>query len=427
MLRVVIVSLLAISDDCASVAAQSSPVPSPPPTENTDTFPDWDDSAWDVWGCTETMLAIAERQGEANDCGLSRPPARLKHFLNGIWEIESVGNPEVRALTIYVDFSNGVLQRDDPNKPAPASANWWFAGEPRNRDGLSAFRLTVSADGAVTADEGAFGYCGCRRIHWQVRRTGDPDVLVGTWRYDGEEGKAVWRRRSDGPTIRRVEVRAARRDASGEPTNDRYAYGSRAGRVYRDAPVTCARGRPRNCDSIWVTLLGDAFAGAHTIWIDPASGFEPTRDSRWVCGDGELVGQWRRCGIGRSVPDSQVAGISVKLLMWDGMRSGRVDLWVDGRPVPLDVQIKGIPAADAPRLRYLDALDPQGRRITKISEGEPFVVKAIYDGPHPDPWIEVALPGSGNAADVIMLRRGRDPEVFESGWLAVMADLERPE
>lgn len=394
--------------------------------ETAEGWDDWGDEAWENdtrATCPEQMIPVAEAQGGVEACGGRRPPEGSIHFLDGIWDVDSQGFDQVVALTVYVTMSHGILHRYDPNKPSPVHAAWWFDGATGFRRDTAAFVLSVSEDGTVEAAEGQFGFCNCRRIQWKVRRTGDPDILVGTWQFEDKKGTSTWRRRSSAAGIRSVAIDRAYPDEAGELAKDTFVAGDRAGKIVRRAPVTCARGNRNNCDTVWVTLFGEGFAGAHNIWIDPATHFELSNASGWMCRNGAFEHQWSRCGMGRPVADSEVTGISIKMLMWDGMRSGRVNLWVDGQPVPLDVEIADMPAPDRPSLKLLDAVNVEGEQITKVSEREPFIVKAIYDAPHPDGWVSLELPGlrpvRGHTDRQLVLQRTDDASVFESEWLVI--------
>lgn len=389
----------------------------------------WDDDAWDAAAgggqraCPDFMLQVGERLGPLDACGTGRPAPGSAHFLDGIWEIKSPGNGKIASLTIFTNFSYGVLHRSDPNQPSPTVGAWRLEGDTGFRRDTFAFRPNLADDGGVTAAEGQFEFCNCVKMRWEVHQTGDADILVGTWRYDEQTGPSIWRRRSAAPTIRSVTIGEAAFDAAGEAVNDSYGFGQRAGRITRAEPVTCARQNRRNCDDIWVSLFGDNFGGAHTIWIDPASHIELDGEAGWYCRDGAFVGYWNRCGMGASEPDGNVAGIGVKLRLWDGLTSGRYNLWVAGTPVPIEVEIGGMPAPEAPALVLLDARDPEGTQITEVREGEPFIVSAHYDGPHPDTWVALEMPAlrpvAGAADRTMVLQRTEDPKVFESGWLAV--------
>ena len=83
--------------------------------------------------------------------------------------------------------------------------------------------------------------------------------------------------------------------------------------------------------------------------------------------------------------------------------------------------VNGLPEEEdaAPALRLLDAVNSAGEQITQVDEGMPFLVKAIYDGPHPDDWVSLSMP---DLSRDLVLFRTEDPHVFQSDWLAVAED-----
>lgn len=387
-------------------------------------------------GCPEQMQEIAASRGGIEACGTGRPPAYAFNPLDGIWDIASPGNPKVAAMTVFMHSHYGILHREDPNKPSPALAVARLQGEQGYRQTGAAIVLSSEDDGSVTTSYGQFGFSGRVRVYWSVQPTADPDVLVGEWEYDEQKGQSIWRRRAVNGAVQGVRITAAYANPAGEWVDDAFAYGTRPGRLARDVSALsqgCSAGLNGACDLLRIDVLGGNFAGAHDVWIDPATLFE-LESGRWICVGGATEALWYNCGIG-ATPGDSVAGIQLDIRLRGGIRSGPVSLWVDGQPIPIAVEIDGgVPDAPArPNLVMLDAVNAAGAQITETEEGKPFQVKAIYDGPHPDTWVSVDVPvlavvpetGSDRLSELV-LYRSDDPKVFESGWLAVVDDESAP-
>ena len=201
---------------------------------------------------------------------------------------------------------------------------------------------------------------------------------------------------------------------------DDFGHRTRAGRLERWHPIGCGGGSTGNCSVVYVSVYGAHFIGAHDVWIDPATRIE-IDEAKWICADGETEGSaWYKCGMG-NLPGETIAGIQIRLILRGGLTSRPVILWIDGQPIPIDLVVHGLPEEDdaAPELRLLDAVNTAGEQITQVDEGMPFLVKAVYDGPHPDDWVTLALP---DLSRDLVLFRTQDPRVFESDWLAVAED-----
>lgn len=381
--------------------------------------------------CPEDMAGIAEKQGGLEACGTGRPPP-VTNPLDGVWEVDSPGNPKIDGLIVYVNNQYGILHRGDPNQPSPAHGVWRLKGDANYRSNIFSVPITVAEDGSVGSRLGQFDYCNCGQVKWRVRPAGE-NTMIGEWRYDDQHGPAIWRRRSGKGIIRSVIISEAFINEQGEWVSERFGYRSRSGRVERRDPVIC-------CESIWVTVLGDNFAGVHNLWVDPATHVE-LREGRWVCNNGETTGggRWDHCGVGAN-PGDTVAGIQFKLNLWDGMKPGPINIWVDGQPIPIDIKLDGYPGEDKekPQLMTLNAYDLQYNKIPALTEGEPFILEAVFDGEHPDFWITVELPLDGGAVPTgaengatkqadplqfrtVTLQRTADNKTFRSDRLAIQS------
>ncbi len=382
--------------------------------------------------CPEDLAEIAANQGWFEVCGTGRPPAAA-NLLDGVWEVDSPGNPKIDDLIIYINNQYGLLHRGDPNQPSPARGVWRLKDAAQFASTTFSVPITVGEDGVVASRLGQFDYCNCGQLKWRVRQTSDPKMMIGEWRYDDEQGVSVWRKRLTKAVIRNLAIDKAFRTEQGEWSSDQFGYRSRAGRLERDHPVTC-------CDGVWVTILGENFAGNHNLWIDPATRVE-LWEATWLCKNGETVGEsrWDQCGVG-SNPGSTVAGIKIRLKLRDGMKPGPITLWVAGQPIQISVTLHGYPQekTEKPELVTLQAYDVENNKLPSFTEGDPFILEAVFEGQHPDPWVNVDLPlkmraAVANARDPkadwggqpqirsVTLRRMEDGKTFRSGQLAIQS------
>lgn len=373
--------------------------------------------------CPEDMKGIAAKQGGVEACGTGRPPVVKPNPLDGIWEVKSPGNPKVAAMTIFMHSGYGILHRTNPNHPSPAHAVWRMKGA--NRYGRNSFSLSLSVaqDGTVETRAGQFAFCNCVKIYWKVKPTSDPNIMVGEWRYGkrgAKRGVSTWHRRSGKGVVRSVTINKAYQDSDGAWVSDQFDYGSRPGIIERRHPVGCGGGMRGNCGSIWITVLGQNFAGAHDVWVDPATRLELWK-ARWVCKNGKSEDKWVRCGIG-STPGETVAGILFKLNLWDGMVPGPINIWVDGQPIPININLSGYPDEEPkPQLVSLAALDAQDNQLSELKEGVPFAVKVVFDADHPDDWVSVDVPIAASSMKKAVLQKTDDPKIFVSQWLSLEA------
>jgi hypothetical protein len=379
--------------------------------------------------CPENMLRLTGLPEEG--CGTDRPPAShaVVGGINGLWDVEAPGNPFFETALVTLNRGYASLGY------RAAGGAWVAAGIARknNKAWFSDINPSAKAleDGSLRLHLTTGGFCGCVKYLVTVKPTGDPNVMVGEWTYgDDKKGFAVIRRRPPG-NFRSVEYVNISADPSQRYVRDRVAFGTRPLKIERRHPVSC-NGARANCGGIWITIYGDNLAGGHDVWIDPASKVE-NQKAGWLCSNGDFRGsgaEWTKCG-STNVPGDGVIGLRLRLLFWDGMTPGAKTLWIDGHPIHLEIKIDGFPEEDKekkPALVLLDALNMQGEQITQVDEGEPFVLKAIYDGPHPDSWVTLDVPSvrPAQAPDnaekrEVVLRRTDDPKIFRSDWLAVEA------
>lgn len=390
--------------------------------------------------CPEDLTATASNAGWLDVCGTGRPPVLAVNPLDGIWEVDAPGNPKIDALTIFMHGNYGILHRGDSNKPSPAHGVWRLKDQELYHGRGFAVRLHVSEDGVVQTGLGQFGYCSCVQLKWRVRPTSDPNMMIGEWSYsDDQRGVSIWRRRSGKAVIRSVIIDAAFKNEQGERVSDQFGYRSRAGRFERRHPVGCGGGMRGNCSALWVTVLGENFAGAHDVWVDPATRFE-LWEARWVCKNGQTTASaWYKCGVG-SVPGDTVAGIQFKFNLWDGIKPGPINIWVDDQPIPVNVMLHGFPGEETekPQLISLTAFDLENKKLLAFTEGAPFVLEAVYEDDHPDAWVNVEFPlednatiaaaGAGQSPDggadqlnSVTLQRMSDNRTFRSSELAIQS------
>ena len=380
--------------------------------------------------CPEDLVEKARNEGWIEACGTGRPPAIPLNPFDGVWDVSSPGNPKIDSLIIYMHSRYGPLHRGDPNQPSPAHGVWRLLNVADFAPTTFSIPFVIEEDGFVTSRAGQFDYCNCGQVKWRVRPTGDPNMMVGEWRYGDESGDSVWRKRSGAGVIRSVSIHSAFSNEAGEWIDDQVEYGSRAGRLDRTYPVGCGAGMRGNCSSLYVTIFGENFAGAHDVWVDPATRLE-LNEATWVCKNGVNPGgsRWDECGMSNNPGDS-VAGIRIKFYLWDGMKPGQINIWVDDQPIPVNLSLDGYPESETeqrPSLVLLDAQNSAGDQLTQVEEGEPFIVKAIFDDAHPDAWVSIdvpdlqTLPGEIANKRELILQRTQDPKIFQSDWLAVEA------
>jgi len=209
-----------------------------------------------------------------------------------------------------------------------------------------------------------------------------------------------------------------------------------------------------NCPRFQIVVYGKNFAGPHHIWIDPASYIELSGRA-YLCAKGRTYtvdAEWTNCSQSDKA-GVNVVGVVLSGFIWDGVSPGPKTVWIDGRPVPFELVIRGYPDANRepqPALVALRALGDGGAPLDRITEGVGFVLEATYDGAHPDEWVAVELPGlqpavfggelrvadDDAAADggvvgkhlpprSVVLRRTGDKTVFRSDLLAVRAAARR--
>ncbi len=297
--------------------------------------------------CPPIMRSKTAAKNWPESCGTGRPPPSLMPAggLTGLWEIEAPGNPFFEEILVAVSRSHCAVGYH------AATGRLCVAGSAR-KNGKSSYstinpKLMASGDGRLKIHLATGGFSGRVKFWAEGRAAGNPDVLTGTWEYGRKKpkrGKAVMRRR---PAAAFTTVAIGK--AGPDSNVDRFALGTRPGRIERRHPVTCGAGRSRiNCDSVTITIAGENLAGAHDVWIDPASHME-IRDAGWICRDGkrrDYQAGWTRCG-GADRAGDGVVSLTLKLIMWDGIAPGRRTLWVNGRPIPLDLVIHGHPAQTA--------------------------------------------------------------------------------
>ena len=402
--------------------------------------------------CPKIMQKRTAAKHWPEACGTGRPPEDLMPAngeFTGLWDIQAPNNGFMEEILVALTRGGhgvGYLS---------ATGNLVPAGSMR-RKGASHYghfnpNVMAVESGRLKLHLATGGFAGRTKLWLEVRPSGSPDVLVGEWQYGEKKrirgGPATMRRR---PPARfsRITIGNARRGKDG---SDRFAFGERPGRIERSHPVTCGAGRSRaNCDRVWITIEGENLAGGHTVWIDPASHME-IRDAGWTCRNGkrrDYGAGWTRCGGTKRAGDGVVA-LSMRLYLWDGIAPGRRTLWVDGKPIPIEMVIHGYPKdkeKPKPDLVSLRALDGKGTVLDALDEDGPFVLEAVFKADHPDHWVKVTMPG-GRRVTVdgplgatrpgptltetpagvreIVLRRTADATVFRSGPLKIVAENER--
>jgi len=360
---------------------------------------------------------------ELGTCGQTMPPVSMQPGpLDGFWDVSAPGAPHLAALVVILNTKFGPFHRGNPNIPSPAQAMWRLEGWERMDGNPFAVAYSELDGGGFSVSMGAFENCNCVSITFRVYPTGNPDVLRGEWQYEDQTGPTQWRRRNTTSRVHAINISNAVQDENGEWTADFYATQDRAGKLHRADGVTCGYGQMRgNCERVYVTFLGDNFAGPHQVWIDPSTYME-IGEVGWVCRNGEyFAGGWSGCGYDEE-PVDRVAGIRVQIVMWDGMKSGPVNLWVDGRPLPIELEIGDSPVEDEiPDLLSVTAYDIDGNPVTSLQQNGVYRFEAVFADNHPHAWINVRLGATAAAEDShtrnVTLTREADGRTFSSEWM----------
>jgi hypothetical protein len=360
-----------------------------------------------------TFALILSVEARADTHGQVSP----KNIVDGIWDVEDEGSVKIDAMTLTINRQFASLGKRTKNTPLVTVGLVRHKGDSHFQK-FGKFHLAVSDDGTITMSHGQFGYCNCGAIDYTMRATGDPDVMIGEWVYkDDERGTSIWRRRPP-ITIESVSYVLRHSYKNQRYLRDTVAYGERPLNV-TDWPKAYQR-------SIWLTVSGRGLAGGHDVWLDPSSKLK-LRDRRWRCQDNrtrEGGDGWTSCG-NWGKPDLGVVALVLEIKIPKNTTAGIKTLWIDDQPVHFYVHAINEPEEpNQPKLVMLDAVNMQGEQITQVEESVPFLVKAIYDGEHPEEWISITMPtlrraDEEGAPQQIVLRRTDDPRIFQSDWLAI--------
>ena len=197
----------------------------------------------------------------------------------------------------------------------------------------------------MTIRYGQFAYCNCRQEEMEVKRTKTPGVLEGTWSYEEEKGRAVWRKRPES-RIHSVSISQAYLDIDGAFASDRFRFGDREGLIERKHPITCGYGMMRsNCDRVQIDIRGEGFAGGNDVWLDDEK--LELYGIGWTCSNDSVARDtWHQCGM-KETPGDQVVGLTASALLLDGIEPGLKELRVNNQSVPMNLVISGYPLPEA--------------------------------------------------------------------------------
>ena len=333
--------------------------------------------------CPEIMRRMTAARNWPESCGTGKPPKALlqKDGISGLWEITADGNPFFDEILVALSrYQCGVSY-------LIAAADLCITGSARKK-GKSNYshinpRIMASEPDRIQIHLQSGGFSGRTKFWVEARPTGEPNLWVGKWQYGKKKpqvGRVVMKRRPP-PKIQEITIKNA---GHGDNNADRYAYGDRPGRILRRHAITCGAGRSRsNCDRVWITLTGENLAGAHNVWIDPASHME-IRDAGWTCRNGkrrEGGAGWTKCAVTARAGDG-VAAISLRLVLWDGIKPGRRTLWVNGQPVPFDLVIQGHPDSTKntnPMVSKVEIVDPATMLpVDTVAVGDSFRIRVTF-------------------------------------------------
>jgi hypothetical protein len=379
----------------------------------------------------ETPVAVKKCDGLSSkwpeSCGTGKPPFEIdpryvsKTLYEGHWDVVFKDSPELAdAYVVINDGQSGLHTRD-------AEAGLFSSGMMRHNNTTVKGHgsvPTIGSDGSLHDTFGNWGACSCSPFRTEVRPSGNPDILVGHWTLSGEKGVTIWRRRPS-MKIESVVVHRGVKNEAGDYVDDQVQYGERPVRIERDHKLTCGYGNMRgNCPTVTLSIRGQNFAGAHDLWLDPASYMEMI--PRWECSDGRSWGEWNHCTMEPPFGHGNT-GIRVQLIMWDGIKPGPRTLWVDGQPVPFELSINNFPdEIKKPELISLEAWGTGETKLEELPEGVPFTLEAAYDEDHPDEWVTIDIPVYASSKKQVVLYRMEDPKFFSSDWLTIEAGADRP-
>lgn len=369
-------------------------------------------------GCLDDITDADSASLWADTCETDRPPFQLATIAEGVWDVDSPGNPHLDEFVVAINrHHTGVGFR--------GSGGSYVGTTLRKEKGRAHFsdggiNLGVAEDGSIYAEFGQYGFCSCRKIKFEVEPSGDPNVMTGTWRYDDDSGMSIWRRRPPA-VIHTINYRNKSADPTQGFVRDEVDFGKRPLKVERTHPLSCGNARV-NCDWIWVSIFGEHFAGGQNVWMDPSTELE-LRSPAYLCADGSRDGDWRDCGSTEYAGDG-VAGIRVQLILWEGVTPGNKILWVNGQPIAMEMLIHGYPEETdtRPNLVTIASYDANNRRMTRVTEGRAFTVEATFDAEHPDEWIRLEMSSANSDHAVVP---GTEPEETESQWITLTRTKDR--
>lgn len=206
---------------------------------------------------------------------------------------------------------------------APWEVVFWQPG------GGSAGYVDMAADGLLNVYYFNFhlGTNGGRSIGRAV----SSDRIEGAWTYVDQEGAESW-----------VRVRSKIRwfQAYSEGPEDTKAIGGNplAVRTTYIPPGNYMRG---NRSSFIIDVYGDELWGRHYPWIARETGLE-IWDVSYICtpADGGYVthSDWAVC-----FNQGGVEGLSIEIIVWPDAAPGLQHLYIDGMPIPLELEVAGWP------------------------------------------------------------------------------------
>lgn len=297
-------------------------------------------------------------------------PRAPRLAIDGIWDIEDDGLDLYNNLTLAISHGHAGVGPRDPALTQLATS--MGITRYKDRDHFSEVNATpvLQDDGSVTMQFGQFEYCNCVSVDYDVRSTGDPDVLIGRWVFnkgndDETSGRSVWRRQP-AMEIETLNYRLGGPDPAQHFVRNEIAYGTGSLRVKDEFGATTR----------FIEIRGTGMPGGHDFWYDSLDGAIQIDQGGWMCADGRHAtfgNDWINCG-NRQAIDDGVVGLRFRLRAPQGLPTGKTTLWLAGQPIPI------IFGAEEPlaSIRFLKWDEGELLTTTEIAEGDPFWIEAFF-------------------------------------------------
>lgn len=261
-------------------------------------------------------------------------PMAPKGPLDGIWDIKDEGNELYDALSLTISHQfTGVGHRTSEDPLYAIGVVKW-----PEADYLAEATGTINylADGTVTLKFGQFEYCNCVAVHYTLKPSNDPNILIGKWVFNkGNDkettGKSVWVRRPA------AKIKSINYSISSADPEQRFI---RHEAEYKKEPLKIERRYTPG--SLWINIMGERLVGGHNFWIDDENETIQLRKMGWLCEDGRhATYDWKGCGSKKTIGDG-VVGIRFALRITKPLDPGLRTMWLGGEPIEFEIYEKPV-------------------------------------------------------------------------------------